>query len=71
MLIGRSEEQQVLAGVLRSLRAGRSAVTVVTGEAGIGKTALLDWLVETAGDVQVIRTTGVQKETEFSFGGLH
>jgi len=71
VLIGRSEEQRVLVGVLRSLHAGGSAAIVVTGEAGIGKTALLDWLAETAGDVQVIRATGVQQETEFSFGGLH
>jgi predicted ATPase len=71
VLIGRSEEQQVLAGVLRSLRVGHRAVTVVTGEAGIGKTALPEWMAETAGDMQVIRATGVQQETEFSFGGLH
>ena len=71
MLVGRSEEQQILADVLSSLRAGRSAVTVVTGEPGIGKTVLLDWLVEAAGDEPVIRTTGVPQEVNFSFGGLH
>jgi predicted ATPase len=46
-------------------------VTVVTGEAGIGKTALLDRLTETADGIRVIRVTGVQQEMDFGFGGLH
>jgi DNA-binding CsgD family transcriptional regulator len=71
VLVGRRKEQQVLAGVLSSLQAGHSAVAVVTGEPGIGKTALLDWLVDTATGAQVIRITGVEQEMEFGFGGLH
>jgi AAA ATPase domain len=46
-------------------------VAVVTGEPGIGKTALLDWLAAVAADLRVIRTTGVPQETDFMFGGLH
>jgi DNA-binding CsgD family transcriptional regulator len=71
VLVGRSDEQGVLTAVLSSLRSGRSAAAVVTGEPGIGKTTLLDWLVQTADGVRVIRATGVQQEMEFSFGGLH
>jgi DNA-binding CsgD family transcriptional regulator len=71
MLVGRRDEQQVLAGVLASLRAGHSAVTVVTGEPGIGKTALLDSVVDAAADMRVIRVTGVQKEMDFGFGALY
>jgi AAA ATPase domain len=71
VLVGRSAEHQGLARLLTSLRAGRSAVTVVTGEPGIGKAALLDWLAAAVGDGRVIRTTGVPQEADFTFGGLH
>jgi DNA-binding CsgD family transcriptional regulator len=71
MLVGREDEQRVLTDVLSSIRAGHSAVTVVRGEPGIGKTALLDWIAGAAAGIRVIRATGVQKEMDFSFGALH
>ncbi|WP_435842165.1 helix-turn-helix transcriptional regulator [Streptomyces cyaneofuscatus] len=82
MLYGRSAEQERLARLLVQARAGRSGALLLRGEAGIGKTALLDWLAgtaaaqapgETAGDgreVRVLRVTGVEPEADLAFGGL-
>ncbi|MFI7236408.1 ATP-binding protein [Streptomyces cyaneofuscatus] len=48
MLYGRTSEQVRLARLLADARAGRSGALLLRGEAGIGKTALLDWLAGTA-----------------------
>jgi len=52
------------------MRSGRSGVLVVRGEAGIGKTALLEQLVEQAAGSMVARATGVQADMELPFAGL-
>jgi AAA ATPase domain len=54
-----------------AVRAGRSRVLVLYGEAGAGKTALLDYLAGRAQDGQVVRAAGVQSEMELAFAGLH
>src|SRR5207302_1916730 len=48
----------------------RSAVLVVRGEAGIGKTALLDYLVDRSSGCRVVRAVGVQSDMELAFAGL-
>jgi DNA-binding CsgD family transcriptional regulator len=50
---------------------GRSAALVMRGEAGVGKTALLDYLVESATDLRVVRAVGVEPEMELAFAALH
>ena len=70
-LIGRHAEKRALADFIDDVRAGRSRVLVVRGECGLGKTALLDWVVEHGGDCQVLRAGGVEAEMEFAFAGLH
>jgi DNA-binding CsgD family transcriptional regulator/tetratricopeptide (TPR) repeat protein len=57
--------------LLDEVRAGRSRVLVLRGEPGVGKTALLDYLVEQASDCRVLRAAGVQSEMELAFAGLH
>src|SRR6266511_3009183 len=71
MLRGRRRECEVLAGLLEGVRGGRSGVLVVRGEAGVGKTALLDYAVEWALDLKVLRAVGVESEMELAFAALH
>src|SRR5260370_41665033 len=71
MLRGRRTECQVLDSVLDGVRVSRSAVVVVRGEPGIGKTALLEYLVEAASGFRVVRASGVESEMELPFAGLH
>ena len=71
MLLGRRGELQVLDGLLNGVRGGRSAVLVVRGEAGVGKTALVDYAVGAAPDLRVVRAVGVESEMELAFAALH
>ena len=70
ILIGRERELELVEGVLGRARRGRSDALVVRGEAGIGKTALLDHAVERAGGMTVVRALGVESEAELQFSGL-
>lgn len=70
-LIGRHTECRTLDDLLSAVRAGRSAVLVLSGEAGIGKTALLDSMVSRVPDWQVTRVAGVESEMDFAFSALH
>src|SRR5215831_5843941 len=70
-LLDRAPEIAALEGVLAAARGGLSGVLVVRGEAGIGKTALLEWAAGRAGGVQVARVAGVQAEMGLGFAGLH
>src|ERR1700733_1993174 len=71
MLRGRRAECGVLDGLLEGVRGGHSAVLVVRGEAGVGKTALLDYAVQSAPDLWSVRAVGVESEMELAFAGLH
>ncbi len=70
-LLGRSSECETLDRLLRSVRLGQSRVLVLRGEAGIGKTALLEYVVEQASHCRIARAAGVQSEMELAFAGLH
>src|SRR5712671_7478796 len=69
-LRGRSREQERLGRLLTGIRSGRSGVLVVRGEAGIGKTALLEQFIEQTSGCMVARATGVQADMELPFAGL-
>src|SRR3954464_3172381 len=71
MLRGRRDERAVLDGLLDEARAGRSSVLVLRGEAGIGKTALLEHAIASASDVTLLRAVGVESEMELPFAALH
>src|ERR1035441_10646944 len=71
MLHGRRGELQLLDGLLDGVRGGRSAVLVVRGEAGVGKTALLDHVAGAAQGLRVVRAVGVESEMELPFAALH
>src|ERR1700758_1986019 len=69
-LRGRQREQEALDCLLAGVRSGRSGVLVIRGEAGVGKTALLEYLVERAAGCVVARAAGVQVDMELAFAGL-
>jgi len=71
VLTGRRRECAVLTGLLAEVRTGRSAALVLRGEAGMGKTALLDFVFQPASDLRVVRAAGVESEMELPFAALH
>ncbi|MDX6256424.1 MAG: hypothetical protein QOJ11_2758 [Frankiales bacterium] len=71
MLTGRRAECDVLDRLVATVRAGDSRGLVLSGEPGVGKTALLDYLVEQASGCSVVRAAGVESEMELAFAGLH
>jgi DNA-binding CsgD family transcriptional regulator len=69
-LHGRAEERQVLAALLESAKAARAGVIVLQGEAGIGKSALLEELGQVSHGFYVCRAAGVESEMELAYAGL-
>ena len=70
-LTGRRRERGVLDRLIEAVRAGESRALVVRGEPGVGKTALLEYVLEQASGCRVVRAVGVQSEMELAFAGLH
>ncbi|WP_214408017.1 AAA family ATPase, partial [Pseudonocardia lacus] len=70
-LLGRTDECALLDGVIEDIRRGESRSLVLRGEAGIGKTALLEHLAASASDLTVVRAVGVESEMELAFASLH
>jgi len=70
-LTGRRSERDVLDRLIEAVRAGQSRALVVRGEAGVGKTALFDYIVEHASGCRVARAAGIQSEMELAFAALH
>jgi DNA-binding CsgD family transcriptional regulator len=71
MLVGRFAERSRLHRLIGDVKDGRSRSLVVRGEAGIGKTALLDYAADIADGVRVLRVVGIESEAEIPFAGLH
>ncbi len=69
-LLGRRRERDVLDRLLREVEAGQSRVLVLHGEAGAGKTALLDYVAQQASACRVIRAAGVEQESELAYSAL-
>ena len=70
-LLGRADECAVLEGLIDDVRRGDSRALVLRGEAGIGKTALLDYLIASASDLTVVRAAGVESDMELAYASLH
>jgi hypothetical protein len=71
VLLNRQRERAAVDGVLGDLRSGRGRALVLRGEAGVGKSVLLEYLRDSAGDMRVARAAGVESEMELAFAGLH
>jgi DNA-binding CsgD family transcriptional regulator len=71
VLLGRESECAAVDRMLRAASASRSGALVVRGEAGIGKTALLEHALARADGMRVLSGAGVEAESELPFAGLH
>ena len=71
MLYGRGVECAVVQALLDGARAGRSDALVIRGEAGVGKSALLEYAAEHADGMRVLRGIGIDSEAELAFAALH
>jgi DNA-binding CsgD family transcriptional regulator len=71
MLLGRHSECEALDRQLQQARAGRSSVLVIRGESGVGKTALLEYLLESASGCRIARAAGIESEMELAFASVH
>jgi DNA-binding CsgD family transcriptional regulator/tetratricopeptide (TPR) repeat protein len=69
-LVGRQRERKVLDRLLASARRGEPGVSVMHGQPGVGKTALLEWAIQAAPEFRVVRTAGVEAEMELPFAAL-
>jgi DNA-binding CsgD family transcriptional regulator len=68
---GRARERQVLDDLLDRVRSGESAVLVIRGEAGIGKTELMRYCARQASGCRLVQIAGVESEIELPFAALH
>lgn len=71
MLHGRDSECAQIDRLLTAARERRSDALVVRGDAGIGKSTLLEYAAQQASGLQVLRTAGIQTESELPFAGVH
>jgi DNA-binding CsgD family transcriptional regulator len=70
-LLGRATECALLDDVVSAIRRGEGRSLVLRGEPGIGKTALLKHLVDSAPDLTVLRAVGAESEMEMAYASLH
>jgi hypothetical protein len=70
-LVDRRAESSMLDRLLEAVCAGESRALVLSGDAGVGKTALLQHLVSQAAGCQVVQIGAVESEMELAFAGLH
>jgi DNA-binding CsgD family transcriptional regulator len=71
MLVGRESERAMIRELIERARAGTAGTMVLSGDAGIGKTALLEHAIEQADGMTVVRALGVETEAELEFSALH
>jgi ATP/maltotriose-dependent transcriptional regulator MalT len=71
LLYGRDAERSIIGGLLEGARESRSGVLVIRGEAGVGKSALLEDARERGSDMRVLACAGVEAESALPFAALH
>jgi DNA-binding CsgD family transcriptional regulator/tetratricopeptide (TPR) repeat protein len=70
-VLGRRHERATLDALLAAVRAGHSRALVIRGDAGVGKSVLLEHIAEQASGCRLIRTSGTESEMELAYAGLH
>src|SRR5690349_1371342 len=71
VLVGRQVETATIDALLDAGTAGSGGALVLLGEAGIGKTALLEYAARRSGKLRLLRTEGVEPEADLPYAGLH
>ena len=71
MLYGRDAEKARIGELLAQARTGRSGALSVCGDAGVGKTALLEHAMDAAEGMRLLHVTCVESEAELPFAALH
>jgi DNA-binding CsgD family transcriptional regulator len=71
MLVDRRTERSAVDSLIASARGGMGRALVLRGEPGIGKTALLEYAIESASGFRIARAVGVESEMELAFAALH
>src|ERR671930_2201702 len=71
MLVGRTLETGVMDRLLDAARSGHGGAVLIHGEAGVGKSALLNFVRGAADDCLVLHAVGIESEAELAFAGLH
>src|SRR5256884_478759 len=70
MLLGRGSERAAIDGLIRGASQGVSGVLLLRGDAGAGKTALLEYAADTATGMTVVRARGIEAESTLPFAAL-
>jgi len=71
LLFGRDPELEALERLVTDVGNGQAQILVIHGEAGVGKTALLEYLATIASEYRVVRAVGIELEMELAFAGIH
>jgi DNA-binding CsgD family transcriptional regulator len=71
VLVGRDRECAHIDELLEGAREGESGSLIVRGEAGIGKTALLEYAAAQAAGMELLTTSGLEAEADIAFAGLY
>jgi AAA ATPase domain len=69
-MLDRLRERAALSGLLEAARGGRSGALVVHGEAGVGKTALVEDAIASAAGMRIARVAGIESEMELAYAAL-
>ena len=69
-LVGRQEQQRVLAGLISNARNGVSGSMLIRGDPGIGKTSLLQDVTSRVAGVELVQLIGFEAESSIPFSGL-
>jgi len=71
MFVGREVERAQIEHLLRKAREGHGCALLVRGDAGVGKTALLEQALERVTGFRILRASGVESEAELAFAAVH
>jgi predicted ATPase len=70
-LVGRAAERATVDAILADAKRGQGGSLVLTGQAGIGKSALVQYAIDVASESRVVRIAGVESEMAFGYAGVH